>query len=161
MRSITNLIHWFSCLLICFVSVVNAAEPPYIIIEQPLSFGRLAVVQSNNVSSVSIDENGEMTTTKGIYIIELGHSAQFLMVNYVPYTRYEITTFISDTETTTGNINSNQFTLKTISTPLTVTTDSTGSASFSVGGVLETSGDISKIYYDAVYQARFIISVNH
>ena len=110
---------------------------------------------------MSIDADGKMATTKGIYIIEVGHPAQFLMVNYAPYTQFNITTFIADTETTTGNINSNQFTLKTISTPLTVTTDSTGSASFSVGGTLETSGDISKIYYDAVYQARFIISVNY
>ena len=140
----------------------NAADAPsYIIKEETLSFGKIAVVSRAVTSSLSIDIDGKITTTKGIYILEVGHPAELIMVNYTPYTQYSISVFIADPETTTGAISSNQFTLTSVTAPLTITTDSEGEASFSVGGTIETSGDTSKTYYDTDYQARYMLTITY
>lgn len=152
---------WLVLLLINVVPCLHAEETPFIISEQALSFGRIAVVNSAKISNVSIDANGTMSASNSVHILELGHPAKFIMVNYAPYTQLNITTFIPNAETTTGVILSNQFTLKAIQAPLTVITDSDGRASFSVGATLETSGDTSKIYYDTLYKVKFIITVNY
>lgn len=152
---------WLFLFFISFVPYLNAEEAPFIIAEQGLSFGTLAIGNRRAISSISIDANGRMSTTNNAYVIKPGQPAKFTLMNYLPYRTLYITTFISRAQTTTGTAMSNQFTLKEITSPVKVVTDSTGSASFYVGGRLETSGDASKTYYDTLYQAKYVITVNY
>jgi len=151
-------------LLLCVVSVItynNAEGAPFIVEEEALSFGMIAVGNSADISAVIVKENGKISSTHKAYILKAGNPAKFVMVGYLPHRTLFITTLISSPVTTNGVIGANQFTLKEVTAPFSVSTDSQGGAIFYVGGKLETSGDINKTYHDTDYGTHYTIAVNY
>jgi hypothetical protein len=147
-----------SLLMSCLLSqVINAA----VLTVDDLSFGTIAVVNNNSPSEISISSSGTSTITNHIRIILPGHRGEYVLSSYPAFTKLFTTVSVVAAQTTSTAPGSEQFTLVSVETPVSVTTDINGTATVFVGGTLRTSGNTGGQYYDTLYTASLELSVNY
>jgi hypothetical protein len=140
-------------LLLIGLSVPVAAE---FTIDNPLSFGEIAVTSNASVSTVSISRSGSALSTNKIYIIRPGSPGVFTLSNFPPYT---IANLSVDLPAYSAMMypNTAQFTMTAVDIPSSVNMNAAGNAQFKMGGTLSTSGDPTKNYYSG---ADYVIYLN-
>lgn len=128
---------------------------------EPLSFGTIAVLDNSVASDIIISQTDQTTIVNHIRVIEPGRAAEFVLTdlpgNVQVFTSATITQM---TTTTVDPAPTEQFTLVSVDTAPSVTTDGTGYASIKVGGTLRTSGNGSS-YVDVQYRARLQLTFNY
>lgn len=140
-------------LLLTALSIPVAAD---FTIDNPLSFGEIAVTSNASVSTVSISRSGSALSTNKIYIIRPGSPGVFTLSNYPPYTIANLTVDLP-AYSAMMYPNTAQFTMTAVDIPSSVNMNAAGSAQFKMGGTLSTSGDPSKNYYSG---ADYVIYLN-
>lgn len=122
-------------------------------------FGTIAVGDNSVVSSISMDFNGNTSSTGSIYILSDGQPAELEISNFPA--RKELT-LSADTPTVLTRVGggTNTFTATSISIPSLISTDGTGYALVPIGGTLVTSGN-SQSYLDGTYRWSLQITVTY
>lgn len=142
-----------SLLLIIGLPMPVAAE---FTIDNPLSFGEIAIASNASVSTVSVSRSGAVLSTNRIYIIRPGTPGVFTLSNFPPYT---IANLSVDLPAYSAMMypNTAQFTMTAVDIPSSINLNAAGSAQFKMGGTLSTSGDPAKNYYSG---ADYVIYLN-
>ena len=125
-------------------------------IDNPLSFGEIAIVSNASVSTVSISRNGAALSTNRIYIIRPGSPGVFTLSNFPPFT---VATLSIDLPAYSAMSypNTAQFTMTAVDMPSSINMNAAGSAQFKMGGTLSTSGNPTKNYYSG---ADYVLYLN-
>tara|TARA_R110002167_G_scaffold333039_2_gene540053 strand:- start:322 stop:807 length:486 start_codon:yes stop_codon:yes gene_type:complete len=143
-------------LLLLFTSIANAAVTEV----EKLDFGTLAVLRNDSVSEITINLDNQITFTNHIRVLVPGHRGEYLLSSYEPFKELFISANIVQTETSSPAAPSQQFTLISLSSVPTITTDLNGDATVFVGGTIASSGNAVGIYYDTAYTVIFELSIN-
>jgi spore coat protein U-like protein len=125
-----------------------------------LSFGTIAVLKNDIVSEISIDTNSQITITNHIRVLSPGQRAEYFLSAYPAFTQLFTSANILASETFSPAPSSEQFTLTSLTTAPSVTTDGAGTATVFVGGTLATSGDGVGQYFDTDYTVDFELTIN-
>ena len=129
---------------------------------EPLSFGTIAVLDNSVASDITISQTSQTFIVNHIRAIEPGNAAEFVLTDLPG--NVEVFTTATVTQMTTGTIDptppTEQFTLVSVDTAPSVTTDGTGYASIKVGGTLRTSGNGGH-YFDVRYRAALLLTFNY
>ncbi|WP_022941859.1 DUF4402 domain-containing protein [Psychromonas hadalis] len=128
-----------------------------LITEQPLSFGIIAIAKSPHIKQLTVNTDGQLQHSKGIYILQPGHVAKFSLIGYPANTMLMINATIIKPAM---DIN-NSLKLIKIITKQTVTTDGTGFATIIVGGTLQSTGQPKNLDKKANYQAQIAIDIHY
>lgn len=144
---------YLNLLLLVGIALPVAAD---FTIDNPLSFGEIAVTSNTSVSTVSISRSGSAVSTNKIYIIHPGSPGIFTLSNFPPYTIANLSVDLPAYSAMTYP-NTAQFTMTAIDIPSSVNMNAAGSAQFKMGGTLSTSGDPAKNYYSG---ADYVIYLN-
>lgn len=126
-----------------------------------LSFGTVAVLNNTSSSEITITLNNQYSVTNHLRVLRPGHRGEYLLSAYPPYTQLFVSANITLTQTASSAGSSEQFTLTSLTTAPSVTTDAAGIATIFVGGTLRTSGSGSGQYFDTSYSVNFDISINY
>ncbi|WDE12072.1 DUF4402 domain-containing protein [Thalassomonas haliotis] len=128
---------------------------------EPLSFGTIAVLDNSVASDITISQTDQTTIVNHIRVIEPGRAAEFVLTdlpgNVQVFTSATVTQMVT---TTVDPAPTEQFTLVSVDTAPSVTTDGTGYASIKVGGTLRTSGNGGS-YVDVQYRASLQLTFNY
>ncbi|MFT6907858.1 MAG: hypothetical protein ACJAS1_004545 [Oleiphilaceae bacterium] len=126
-----------------------------------LSFGTIAVVNNDTNSDITINTAGSIIITNHIRVITPGHRGEYVLSSYPAYTQLFTTVSVIQAQTTSPAPGSEQFTLVSIDTAPSVTTDVSGTATVLVGGTFRTSGSGTGQYNDTLYSTSMELSVNY
>lgn len=127
-----------------------------LIVDNPLSFGEIAITGNASVSTVTITRSGGALSTNNIYIIRPGSPGVYTLSNLPPYVVANLSVDLPAYSAMTYP-NTAQFTMTAIDVPATVNVNAAGSAQFKMGGTLSTSGEGTKNYYSG---ADYFIYLN-
>tara|TARA_Y100000310_G_C20608458_1_gene776765 strand:- start:546 stop:1013 length:468 start_codon:yes stop_codon:yes gene_type:complete len=147
-----------SLLFVCLISINSKGEVTEI---TELNFGTIAIASNNTHSQIIVRYSGEYEYNGNIYQISPPSPAEFLITNHPTNTVIFITKSNIQTTTNSQFFSGDQFTLQDIDLPNSVVTDANGSASFFVGGTLQTSGSGSNRYTDTKYFLQYSIDLNY
>ncbi|WP_208111416.1 DUF4402 domain-containing protein [Marinomonas balearica] len=125
-----------------------------------LDFGTIVVASNSSVQRLSLSYNGNVSYSSGIYPITEPTRAEFILTGYPNDQRVFLSSSVSTPNSSSTGYTVEQFTLTDLSVPAVITTDSSGSASFYVGGTLTTSGN-SGYYGDTAYSITYRVSINY
>lgn len=126
-----------------------------------LSFGTVAVLNNGTESEITINVDNQYNVTNHLRVLTPGQRGEYVLSAYPPFTQLFISANVTLTETSSAVGSSEQFTLTSLTTAPSVTTDAAGTATIFVGGTLRTSGDGSGQYFDTDYSVKFDISINY
>ncbi|WP_164078288.1 DUF4402 domain-containing protein [Alteromonas facilis] len=131
-----------------------------LIVDSPLNFGRIAITNNSVVSSLQMTRNGQTTATNNIYVLEIGTPGVYTVTELPPYS---LLTLTADTPAFSGSTipGTEQFTLTAVDIPASVPVNVSGTAQFSVGGVLETSGNGGSYIGPATYEITVNINLTY
>ena len=127
---------------------------------RPLRFGTVAVLDNDSVGSISIDYLGNTRISTNFAVVELPSTGIFRLVGYPANATLVVTGAVIQAQTTSPQASPEQFELVSVDTPLSVNIESDGTAEFSVGGELVTSGSTIETFGNQEYTARLLITVN-
>ena len=142
---------FFLCNYNSFAAVTEVEE---------LAFGTLAILKNNVASQITINTNNQINFTNHIRVLVPGHRGEYLLSAYAPFTELFTSANILLTETSSSAPPSEQFTLTSLDTAPSVTTDANGTATVYIGGTIQTSGNASGTYYDTPYFVTFELAIN-
>ncbi|GAC35489.1 DUF4402 domain-containing protein [Paraglaciecola polaris] len=129
-----------------------------IIFEENLDFGKFSIVNNADVSTLTVTRHGQAFSSNSLRIITTGEPASVRFFNYPPYT----TLYLSAITPVTGQVQSGisaEFILIDLDIPASITTDSAGEASLTLGGTIESSGTgQSYLDTDFIFDIRFTIN---
>ena len=138
--------------LLC-LSMPSVAE---FTIDNPLSFGEIAITGNTSVSTVTITRSGGALSTNNIFIIRPGSPGVYTLSNFQPYIVANLSVDLPAYSAMTYP-NTAQFTMTAVDMPASVNLNAAGSAQFKIGGTLSTSGEGTKNYYSG---ADYFIYLN-
>jgi hypothetical protein len=126
-----------------------------IVIEQPLSFGKIALSSNSSVSTTTVRRNGTQSSTNKLYVVERGAPAMLSFSNFPPYVNLVISAAlpVSSSMVYPGT---QQFSITSLDMPNQVKMDASGMGSLLIGGTLATSG-LGGVYYN---NAPYIIYID-
>lgn len=127
-----------------------------LIVDNPLSFGEIAITGNASVSTLTITRSGGALSTNNIYIIRPGSPGVYTLSNLPPYVVANLSVDLPAYSAMTYP-NTAQFTMTAIDLPASVNVNAAGSAQFKMGGTLSTSGEGTKNYYSG---ADYFIYLN-
>jgi hypothetical protein len=142
-------------LLLLYSSISYATVTPI----NELSFGTIVVRDNSSVGQISISSNNQISFTNELRVLDFGGRGEYFISDYPAFTQVFIAATILASDTSSPAPSSQQFTLSSLTTEPSVTTNASGEATFFVGGVLETSG-VNGFYYDTDYSVVYQITVN-
>lgn len=125
-----------------------------------LDFGTVVVASNSSAQSLSVGYNGNVSYSSGIFPITEPTRAEFILTDYPNNQRVFLSSSVNTPNSSSTGYTVEQFTLTDLSVPAVITTDSSGGASFYVGGTLTTSGN-SGYYGDTNYSITYRISINY
>lgn len=137
--------------LFLWLMLVNAQAE--LLIESELNFGRIAVTSNDAISSVQISRNGRSRSTNHIHILKKGTPGVYTFTDLPPYTVVSLNADVPAYSASTMP-GSQQFILRAVDMPSSIKSNAAGTAQFSVGGILETSG-LGANNEDLVVSARY------
>ena len=146
-----------SIIALCLMQAAHAAFS----VVNKLSFGTVAILNNSTPSEITIHLNNQYTITNHIRVLRPGQRGEYLLSAYPPYTQLFVSANITFTQTASTVGSSEQFTLTSLTTAPSVTTDAAGTATIYVGGTLQTSGSGAGQYFDTDYSVSFDISINY
>ena len=125
-------------------------------IDSPLSFGEIAILHNNSVSTTSITRLGSQSSTNQIYIIRSGTPGVFTLSGLPTFTTLNLSVDLP-AYSAMAYPGTAQFQITAVDIPSSVMTGSTGSALFRMGATLSTSGNPAENYYSG---ADYVVYLN-
>ncbi|MFC3031810.1 DUF4402 domain-containing protein [Pseudoalteromonas fenneropenaei] len=127
-------------------------------IVQNLDFGEIALMRNHQKSELTVKTSGEIISSGAIYIFTPGHAAELLLQSSSPQTELQISALV--TAPMGSAFASNTFNLIDLNYPSSVVTDSSGMATITLGGTIQSSGN-GVTYQDSHYQTSIAITVTY
>lgn len=127
-----------------------------------LDFGTIVVINNDSIGQITVNLNGSTTVAGPIILLVPGQPAEIEFFGYPAYTPLSITSNVVTATTTIPFGSSEQFTLTSVNTLPSVTTDVLGTVIVTVGGTIQTSGVGVGVgeYLDTTYSATYEVIVN-
>jgi hypothetical protein len=142
------------------VVVFSLKVPAALLIDNDLSFGKIAVTNNNIVSSVQVSRNGASAAMGNIYILEIGKPGVYTLTEFPPFALVSLSAALPAFSSSTIP-GTQQFTLSSVDMPDTINVGADGSAQFKIGGVLQTSGVGGTYISPATYQIDLNIDITY
>jgi Domain of unknown function (DUF4402) len=144
--------------LLALVSAPLAAD---FIIDNPLTFGEIAIRSNASVSTVTVYRNGAYKSTNHIFILKPGSPGVFTLTGLTPFANLNISADLPATSAMPFP-NTAQFSITAVDMPSSLNTGANGTAQFTLGGTLSTSGNPAQNYYSgAAYTVYLNINLNY
>lgn len=131
-----------------------------LLIDTPLTFGRMAISDNNQVSSTTLTRNGNQSYTGRILVIEKGTPGAYTLTGLPAFTTLSLTPSLPAYSALTIP-GSAQFVITALDYPSTVKADINGDAQFTLGGTLSTSGNGQPYLGPADYQIMLNIDISY
>ena len=141
-------------------SVVCAKAHAALLVDNDLSFGKIAISNNNVVSSVQVSRDGKSAATGKIYILEIGKPGVYTLTEFPPYALVSLSADVPAFSSSTIP-GTQQFTISSVDMPDTINVGGDGSVQFKVGGVLQTSGVGGTYLGPATYQIYLNIDITY
>lgn len=123
-----------------------------------LDFGEIVLTDNSFSSELRLMPDGTYQVTGNIYVITDPEPAHFSVSNAK---KNALLSFSDNTPVFISQPDNALFSLKELNYPTNVITDDFGNATFSVGGVLKSSGDDKNINSDSIYNLKYRLRVNY
>jgi hypothetical protein len=125
-------------------------------VDIPLSFGEIAVLNNNSVSTTTISRLGSQTSTNQIYIIRSGTPGVYTLSGFQTFLNINLSVTLP-AYSAMPYPGTAQFNVSAVDMPSVVNTGSSGSAQFRMGATLSTSGNPAQNYYSG---ADYVVYLN-
>jgi hypothetical protein len=117
---------------------------------QALSFGKLVVLNNDEIETLRIDKAGNLSYSDVFRVINPPQRARFRAFNLPANTPLNVSSVILQSTLATDRPNLQRFTFDELDHLGVIITDETGEASIWVGGQISTSGEGPILYGDSV-----------
>lgn len=145
-----------SCLILTQASF--AAE---VSVQQPLSFGKIALKNNNVVARMTITSSGLILKDDVFVIIEPGQPGKFLLFDFPPFTQLSFSLSSGATDSSfSGGVTGSQFKIEPYLDFATQNTNAQGELLLTLPAKLITSGTGS-VYSDGDYYRFFQLQIDY
>jgi hypothetical protein len=128
---------------------------------QSLNFGTIVVTNNNFQSSVIIDPVGNVQIIGGIAVIESGNHAVYQLSDLPPNTVITPNIQVINSQMIANISSEETFRLTLLPNQNTLISDSNGSATLTLGGRIDSSGNGSIRFSDTDYESTIQITINY
>ena len=150
-----NLLLWGLTAL--FATQVPLAKAQTVVVDQPLSFGQIVIVDFNTIAEITIQTNGTYVKNSNTYVIIDPTRGEYTLTGAPASSTYTITV---PSSVTIGGGPGGGFTLDNITVrPTTLVTNGSGEDQFELTGRLRSAGG-GTFYGDGTYSDNFTITFN-
>jgi len=131
-----------------------------IVLERPINFGTVVVVNNDSPGTLSIDRFGNMSASSNFRIIASGEPASFSVTGLPPFSNTSILVTSVDEDMNPGRPYTETFTFSVTSFEPSARADANGDSSFNVGGTITLSGSGDNVYENATYETSFRVTID-
>lgn len=131
-----------------------------IVLERPINFGTIVVVNNDSEGQLSIDHSGNMSVSSNFAVISRGEPALFSVTGLPPFSNAAILVTSFDEDMNPGRPYSETFKFSVTSFDATARADVNGDSSFNVGGTITLSGTGNNVYENASYESSFRVTID-
>ncbi|GAB2915779.1 DUF4402 domain-containing protein [Rheinheimera gaetbuli] len=124
-------------------------------IDSPLSFGEIAILNNNTVSTTTITRQGAQISTNQIYIIRSGTPGVYTLSGLPLFTNVSLSVDLP-AYSAMPYPGTAQFQINAVDIPNTLNTGNTGTAQFRMGATLSTSGNPAQSYFSGADYTLFL-----
>lgn len=127
---------------------------------RPLNFGQLAITSNDSANQLSMDYLGNLAFDPPIRIITRGEPGLFVASGFVGNVQLFITTAIQNTVMDPGVVSGEYMQLTALDSPVSVFTETDGTAEVPIGGTIATSGSGEMSFAEATYVSTIRVTIN-
>lgn len=147
-------------LLSCLIST-QASFAAEVSVQQPLSFGKIALKNNNTVAQMNITSSGLILKDDVFVIIEPGQPGKFLLFDFPPFTQLSFSISAGATESNfSGGATAAQFKIEPYLDFATQNTNAQGELLLTLPAKLITSGN-GGVYADGDYYRFFQLQIDY
>lgn len=146
---------------VCCLYIPAASINAEVTIIQSLNFGKIVMTNNNFQASMIIDPVGNVQIIGGIAVLERGNHAVYELSNLPANTVLSPNVQVINSQMIANISSEETFRLTLLPNQNTLITDSTGSATLTVGGRIDSSGSGSIRFSDTDYESAIQITINY
>lgn len=125
-----------------------------------LTFGRVAIINNDQIGTYAIDRRGRYSTSPGLAVVELGEPGIFQVSGLTRFEIRSVSVIMENSQLSSQGIGSETFSLAITDYDETIQANAAGEATVRYGGTLSTSGSSSRDFSTVIYSGIVRVTLN-